>query len=311
MSAAITPSPLIRIGELSRRVGVSEHTLRAWESRYGLLQPIRSTGGYRLYSPRDEAVVRRMTTLMTTGLSAAEAAETALAGTPAPTLTDPVEPVDAVGEPVHESVDQGSVAVGVRQLTVALARFDEQSAHAVLDRLFSELAVTTVLRDVVLPYLHDLGERWARGEASVPQEHFASNLIRGRLAALATGWGSGSGPLALVACPPREPHDLPLMIFGVTLHRMGWRVLYLGADTPGRALTEAAQTADPALVVLAATHPERFEAIRDDLRDLAHGRRLVLAGRGADGRFAAEVGATHVTADPVSAALELGIGRSH
>ena len=79
VTAALTPSPLIRIGELSRRVGVSEHTLRAWESRYGLLRPTRSAGGYRLYSPRDEAVVRRMTMLMTAGLSAAEAAETALA----------------------------------------------------------------------------------------------------------------------------------------------------------------------------------------------------------------------------------------
>ena len=42
--------PLLRIGELSRRLGVSDHALRAWESRYGLLQPVRSAGGFRLYS---------------------------------------------------------------------------------------------------------------------------------------------------------------------------------------------------------------------------------------------------------------------
>ena len=46
--------PLLRIGELSRRLGVSDHVLRAWESRYGLLQPVRSPGGFRLYSPADE-----------------------------------------------------------------------------------------------------------------------------------------------------------------------------------------------------------------------------------------------------------------
>lgn len=330
MTAALTPSPLIRIGELSRRVGVSEHTLRAWESRYGLLRPTRSAGGYRLYSPRDEAVVRRMTTLMTAGLSAAEAAETALAAAAEPSPFEPTGELDATGALTPaatgattttgiggtigtsatpgEDAGQGPLAARVRQLATALDRFDEQSAHAVLDRLFSELAVTTVLRDVVLPYLHDLGERWARGEASVPQEHFASNLIRGRIAALATGWGTGSGPLALVACPPAEPHDLPLMIFGVALHRMGWRVLYLGADTPGTALVEATATADPALVVLAATRAERFEAIRDELRALAPGRRLVLAGRGADGRLAEAVGAVHVTDDPVSAAQALGTG---
>ena len=44
----------LRIGELSRRVGVSPELLRAWELRYGLLQPTRSTGGFRLYSAADE-----------------------------------------------------------------------------------------------------------------------------------------------------------------------------------------------------------------------------------------------------------------
>ena len=46
--------PLLRIGELSRRLGVSDYALRAWESRYGLLQPVRSAGGFRLYSQADE-----------------------------------------------------------------------------------------------------------------------------------------------------------------------------------------------------------------------------------------------------------------
>ena len=46
-------SHLVRIGELSRRLGVSDHVLRAWENRYGLLQPVRSTGGFRLYSEAD------------------------------------------------------------------------------------------------------------------------------------------------------------------------------------------------------------------------------------------------------------------
>jgi MerR family transcriptional regulator, light-induced transcriptional regulator len=45
--------PVLRIGELSRRLGVSDHVLRAWESRYGLLQPVRSAGGFRLYTEAD------------------------------------------------------------------------------------------------------------------------------------------------------------------------------------------------------------------------------------------------------------------
>ena len=71
-------SPLLPIGELSRRLGVSDHVLRAWESRYGLLQPVRSAGGFRLYSEADARRVRRMQAHLAHGLSAAEAARAVL-----------------------------------------------------------------------------------------------------------------------------------------------------------------------------------------------------------------------------------------
>src|ERR1051326_5658738 len=72
--------PLLRIGELSRRLGVSDHVLRAWENRYGPLQPVRSPGGFRLYSEADEWRSRRMQAYLADGLSAAEAARAALSG---------------------------------------------------------------------------------------------------------------------------------------------------------------------------------------------------------------------------------------
>ncbi len=112
---------------------------------------------------------------------------------------------------------------------MALDEFDEPAAHAVLDRLLSTLTVETVLRDVVLPYLRELGERWERGEVSVAQEHFASNVIRGRLASLGRGWGHGHGPRAILACVPGELHDIALLAFGIVLNRNGWRI-----ELPGR-----------------------------------------------------------------------------
>ena len=78
MDSADAPG-LLRIGELSRRVGVSDHVLRAWENRYGLLSPVRSAGGFRLYSENDERRVRRMQAELANGLSAAQAARVALA----------------------------------------------------------------------------------------------------------------------------------------------------------------------------------------------------------------------------------------
>jgi len=55
----------------------------------------------------------------------------------------------------------------------------------------------------------------------VAQEHFASNVLRGRLLGLARGWGEGVGPRAVLACAPGELHDLPLIVFGLTLAGRG------------------------------------------------------------------------------------------
>jgi len=286
------PSPpgVLRIGELSRRLGVSDHVLRAWERRYGLLRPVRTTGGFRLYSEADLDRVRRMQAYLEQGLSAAEAARAALDGEPPADL--------GAGGPAHHLRLTDAVAT----LAAALDEFDEPAAHAVLDRLLSTLTVETVLRDVVLPYLRALGDRWERGEVSVAQEHFASNLIRGRLAGLAQGWGHGRGPRAILACVPNELHDIALLAFGIVLNRNGWRIEYFGADTPIDDLIRRAGAERPHRVVLAATSPERLDGLTDDLTRLARIAPLALAGAGANRAVADAVGADLLTDDPVTAA---------
>jgi DNA-binding transcriptional MerR regulator len=290
-------SPVLRIGELSRRLGVSDHVLRAWESRYGLLQPVRSAGGFRLYSEADALRVRRMQAHLAHGLSAAEAARAVL-GEDSGAGADPGQATERRAPP---AVSELSGA-----LRQALDGFDEPAAQAVLDRLVSDLSLTTVLRDVVLPFLTELGERWERGTASVAQEHFASNVIRGRLAGLARGWGNGYGPRAVLACPPGELHDLALMVFGIVLNRNGWRIDYLGMSTPVDELTRTVDARRPDLVVLAATLPESLEPFAAQLTALAQRAPLALAGAGATAEIAAVVGARLLTGDPVTEAENVG-----
>jgi MerR family transcriptional regulator, light-induced transcriptional regulator len=281
----------LRIGELSRRVGVSTELLRAWERRYGLLSPARTSGGFRLYGDGDERRVRRMLEHMESGVSAAEGARLAL-------LERDEAPVAETGEgPVP-----GAIGEHLRQ---ALDRFDEPGAHAALDRLLSAFALETVLRDAVLPYLQELGERWQRGEASIGQEHFASALLRGRLLGLARGWGSGGTPLALLACLPGDQHDLGLICFGLTLHGHGWRITFLGPDTPLATITETARLLSPALVVLTATTAAQTRAAESGLAEVARSAPLALAGAGASAAIAESVGARYLEGDPVSAATRV------
>jgi MerR family transcriptional regulator, light-induced transcriptional regulator len=259
----VTQPPVLRIGELSRRSGVSPELLRAWERRYGLLKPDRSEGGLRLYTEDDLARVRAMQHHLTTGLAAAEAARLAASA-----------PGEADGPAAAPS--------GARaELAASFAAMDEPAAHAVLDGLFAVTTLDTALSAVVVPYLHELGERWERGQASVAEEHFASGVLRGRLFGLARDWGRGLGEPCLLACAPGEQHDLGLIVFGLALRSRGWRIGYLGADTPIESVAAAADAFNPAFVVISAVKAQRFEASAEGLRKLAATRSLCLGGKGA------------------------------
>jgi DNA-binding transcriptional MerR regulator len=162
----------IRIGELSRRLGVSQETLRAWERRYGVLRPRRTGGGYRVYDRDDVARARRMRELIEGGWAAAEAASAV--------ATQPPSAVAARPPGVSEAPRDATL-----DLLAPLVRFDSAGAHAALDRILGERSLDSALRDVALPVMHQVGEGWARGELSVAQEHFATELVTGRLRGLA------------------------------------------------------------------------------------------------------------------------------
>jgi DNA-binding transcriptional MerR regulator len=289
------PAGHVRIGELSRRSGVSPELLRAWEHRYGLLHPTRSDGGFRLYSPQDERRVAVMQSHLERGLSAAEAARLA--------LDEEIVPAPRVQTPVLER--------SVGELRAALDAFDESAAQSALDRLLSGFSVEVFLREVVLTYLRELGDRWERGEASVAQEHFASQVLRGRLLGLARNWDRGGGPRAVLACMPGEQHDLGLIAFGLGLRDRGWRVTFLGPDTPLDTLSDAVTTLEPEVVVLTATTPDRFESGRDALRRLARAVPLYAAGAGALPAFATDIGARLLDVDPLAAAERVAMVPRH
>jgi DNA-binding transcriptional MerR regulator len=288
------PTAGLRIGELSRRVGVTPDVLRAWERRYGVLQPQRSRSGQRLYGAGDEARVRRMLGHIEGGYSASVAAR--LAAEPGAAA-----PRAAVAAPAPSGAPADLAALA-DDLRASLHALDEAGAEAALDSLLAAYALDTVLRDAVLPFLRDLGERWARGTITVGQEHFASAVIAGRLHALARGWDAGVGPRAVLACPSDERHDLGLLCFALALRGRGWRVSYLGADTPTAAIESVAATLDAELIVLGAARAEPLVGVAAPLARLAAERRVCLGGRGASAALAARLGAEQLPEDPIAAA---------
>jgi len=282
-----SPPESLRIGEFARRVGVSSDLLRAWERRYGLLQPVRSPGGFRLYTSEDAERVGRMRHGLDQGLSAAQAAQAAL---------------------LAERPAAGLVDDAASRLLAAIDDFDEPRVHAVLDESLEALGLETVLRGVILPVLADVGDGWPQESLAISREHFASNLIRARLLSLARLWGRGPGPLALLACPAGERHDITLVSFGLILRSYGWRILFLGADTPFETLERTVQTAGPDLTVLASFDPALLDAEAPALRRLARRARVLLSGPGATDELCSRLRIDRLDGDLVAAAAAVGRG---
>jgi DNA-binding transcriptional MerR regulator len=274
----------LRIGELSRRLGVPAETLRAWERRYGVLRPARTAAGYRLYGEADERRARRMRRLIADGWAAREAAASALAD----------------GE--HGS---GDALPGIDDLLDPLLRFDATAGGAAFDRLLGTRPLDQALRDVVLPAMREVGTRWSHGDLSIAAEHFATAFVTARLHALAHQWDRGDGPRALLACPAGERHVVGLLACALVLRSRGWRVSYLGADTPVEALADAAAVVAPDVLVLAILRPQVLERTLAGLEPLVGRTRIAAGGAGTSAAALAGTGVEHLPGDPVEAAASL------
>ena len=222
---------------------------------------------------------------MDDGLSAAQAAQRVLHG------------FDGSGDRRLSAQRAASVR---RLLHGAVRRLDEAGGRRILDDVADEVGVESTLMSVVMPLLRALGDGWQRGTTSIAQEHFASHLVRERIAAWsATAARPATGaPTALLACPAEEHHDLGLLVLSALLRRRGWSVRYLGADTPASDLVEVARATQPAATVLSATRSQPFADAATTLVQLHDACSVILAGAGATPEVARAIDARATHEDP-------------
>jgi methanogenic corrinoid protein MtbC1 len=198
------------------------------------------------------------------------------------------------------------------ELWAAVETFDAEAAEVAIARLLGDVPLSGAVTGVVLPFLEEVGDRWESGTLSVAHEHFASDLLRRKLTALAAvpppevlEGATAVAPVVLLACPPGERHDMVLLCVALMLRERGVRVRFLGADTPVPAILTAARSTAADAVVLAARRPTTFTAHASALRKLAADRALYAAGRGADDQTLDEIGALALPADPARAVVVL------
>lgn len=288
----IDNEPRHPIRVVARRTGLTPATLRAWERRYGLVEPERSEGGQRLYSDRDVERLRRLHALtdagrpigLVAGLSDAELtaleeedrerryAPPAPSSAPAPSASQTPRPDQIVGE--------------------ALARvgaLDAEGLEAILRRGAVAVGVRPFLERVVTPLLHHVGEAWVEGALGAAHEHLCTSVVQGVLAWLLEPVAAGTtGPRLVVATLPGERHGLGAMIVAAAAAADGWRVTQLGVDLPAAEITEAARALGARAVAVSVVSVDHLDATLAGLVELRGGLGPevgVLVGGGAAGRL--------------------------
>jgi len=226
-----------QIKTVAEMLGVPRNTLLAWERRYSVVKPARLANGYREYSEADVAHLRALKRLLDGGHRISEALTLLEKNTNSNPNEQPIERIRA-------------------KVLEALLRLDRDEAAQIIHRNVS-LSYSRQLDTLYFPLLEEVGNRWSAGSLSVAQEHFISHFCREQLTAMLLSLAHGpiSGPKALCAVYPDDPHDLPLLGVSVKLALSGHRILFLGARTPIDSLLDMIQEHQPDIVCISIILP--------------------------------------------------------
>ena len=276
-------SPVYTVKRAAALTGISADTLRMWERRYGVVAPVRTEGGYRLY---DDAAIARLTAmhaLVNAGWAPREAAAQVTSGTTlGPIASRPAES-DGEASGGEDADDADGVAVDPELLVRLALAFDTESLRHALDQVFADHDLSELVDSWLMPALHRLGDAWQRGEVSVAAEHFVSAGVERRLAtALDAIPTPENAPRILLGLGRGSRHELGLLAFAVLLRRGGLDATYLGCDVPPDSWVVAVTTLDPDAVVLGVHADSDVPAVRDAVAAIqaARPRLAVLLGGG-------------------------------
>ncbi|HUG46944.1 MAG TPA: MerR family transcriptional regulator [Candidatus Limnocylindria bacterium] len=270
------------IKEAASRSGVSIPTLRAWERRYGVVQPVRTPSGYRLYDEGAIARLKHMRALVANGWRPREAARR-VAETAQLTA---VETGQDNGASPADVARQAGEAERLSELFVRAAlRYDTAAIEALLDEIFARSSFESAMETVVFPSLERVGLAWEAGELSVAAEHAASQTVFRRVALFYEASARATTAEVVVGLPPGARHDLGSLAFSVAARRLGIGVLFLGADVPVDSWLSVIRDSGADVAVIAVpTAADVAAAVRvvEALREARAGVACLVGGSAAD-----------------------------
>ncbi|MDZ4731667.1 MAG: MerR family transcriptional regulator [Xanthomonadales bacterium] len=260
MTQDVTSAPgagekLYTIGTVSNLTGVAPVTLRAWERRYALIQPVRKESGHRLYTRKNIDQINRIMALTSQGMRISQIDAQML------------EPESLQGQEGDSKVNHWRDHL--ESLIAAIVSYDENRLEDIYNEVLSLYPIELVTQKLLRPLLIELGLRWEDKKGSVAEEHFFAFYLRNKLGARFHHRSrKNQGPRLLVAGLPGEMHEIALLLFALAASEQGYRLISLGANMPFLELAQvAARTASDAIVLSGSVEPGK-NLLDEGLTDL-------------------------------------------
>ncbi len=148
-AASIEKEDLFPIREVSRLTGVNPVTLRAWERRYGLLQPTRTESGHRLYAMADIERVHSILGWLDRGVAVSKVGK----------ILAKAAPLQALSHIIPNELVQADYAQWQQQVHAAVSAFDDIQLDQVYGQIFSSYSQAVVFQDILIPLWKQLLQR--------------------------------------------------------------------------------------------------------------------------------------------------------
>ncbi len=242
------------MGAVTKRTGIGEHTLRAWERRFGFPRPHRLPSGHRRYTPEQVERLLMIQDALRAGYRAGDVV--------------PLQPqrleelLRAAGRPVSTLAETPSE--WVEEILRDSLRFERQAVEAHLLQVAATTGARRFLTDYVAPLLAGVGEAWERGDLAVRHEHFLSEVLEDVLRGLRSALEPGAaGRPVVLATLPGERHVLGLHLAALVTAAAGRTVRMLGPDTPIAEVAETAVAVNAAAVGLSISLHQAGEAANE------------------------------------------------
>ena len=222
------------IGDLAKLSGVKAHTLRMWESRYGVLEPKRTAANVRYYDDEDVRHLLNVALLNRHGTRISEVAALSEAE-----LARRVAELAEVSDEYATQLDA---------LTLSMLEMDAPRFDRLLSQHVRQLGFERAVATVIFPFLDKLGVLWVTGSVKPVQEAFASAIIRRKLMVAIEGLDEppAGAPTLLLFLPAGETQEMSLLLLHYLARARGVNAVYLGGDIAVADLADAAEVLAPA-----------------------------------------------------------------